>query len=140
MQDRQQSIGSSAAVLPAVLGGAERSGLDCDDLRVPRSATVSVGIPGRTLPMSAINIASARNASGFVRVRGERASADLLLALDHELDPDWRLAVPCPQCADVDEDVRLQSEVPRPKIAPSRSVGSKAGVVHSDSSPAGTTS
>ena len=34
----------------------------------------------------------------------------------------------------------LESEVPRPYSAPSRSVGSHGGEVHSDSSPAGTTS
>ena len=32
------------------------------------------------------------------------------------------------------------SAAPRPKIAPSRSVGSNGGEVHCDSSPAGTTS
>ncbi len=31
---------------------------------MPRSATVSVGTPGRTLPMSPITIASAANSSG----------------------------------------------------------------------------
>ena len=34
----------------------------------------------------------------------------------------------------------LVSAVPRPKIAPSRSVGSNGGECHSDRSPAGTTS
>jgi len=33
-------------------------------IAVPRRATVSVGEPGRTLPMSAITIASARKSSG----------------------------------------------------------------------------
>jgi hypothetical protein len=33
-------------------------------IAMPRSATVSVGTPGRTLPMSPITIASHRNASG----------------------------------------------------------------------------
>jgi hypothetical protein len=34
-------------------------------IAIPRSATVRVGTPGRTLPMSAITIASERNSSGW---------------------------------------------------------------------------
>ena len=38
----------------------------------------------------------------------ERAAADLLLTLDHELDPDRRPAVPDAERADVGDDVRLR--------------------------------
>ena len=77
-------------------------------IAMPRSATVSVGTPGRTLPMSPMTIASHRKASGCSgRVGRQRAAADLLLALDHDLDPDRRAAVPRAQRADVSDHVRL---------------------------------
>ena len=75
---------------------------------MPRRPTVSVGTPGRTLPMSAITIASQANSSGRDRRVGRERAAGLLLALDHDLDPDRRLAAPGPQGADVHEDVRLR--------------------------------
>ena len=77
-------------------------------IAMPRSATVSVGTPGRTLPMSPITIASQREQLGMRRRVGvQRAAADLLLALDHDLDPDRRLAVPRAQRADVADHVGL---------------------------------
>ena len=77
-------------------------------IAMPRSAIVSVGTPGRTLPMSPITIASAANRSGRVGGKVREGAPDLLLALDHDLDPDRRLAVPGAQRADVHEDVRLR--------------------------------
>ena len=74
---------------------------------MPRSATVRVGSPGRTLPMSAISIASERNSSGWAGGIGVERAADLLLALDHELDPDRGPALPRAQRADVRDHVRL---------------------------------
>ena len=56
-------------------------------IAMPRSAIVSVGTPGRTLPMSPITIASAANRSGPRGREGAERAADLLHALDHDLDP-----------------------------------------------------
>ena len=74
---------------------------------MPRSATVSVGTPGRTLPMSPITIASAANSCGLRRRVGRERAPRLLLALDHDLDADGRLALPGAQRTDVHQDVRL---------------------------------
>ena len=107
MQERDERVGSSTAELAAVLR-----------LASVRTSTVTTGIAtepdrerrhtGTDEPPSATNIASARKAPGrYDGKRGERA-ADLLLALDQDLDPDGRLAAPGPKRADVHEDVRLR--------------------------------
>ena len=78
-----------------------------------------------------------------MRVRDGRvsvAAADLLLALDHDLDPDRRPPCQARSAPTWATTFDLESAVPRPKIAPSRSSATNGGELHSDSSPAGTTS
>ena len=106
VEHREERVRSRAAELTRVLRAGERPHLD-DDAAIPRSPTVSVGTPGRMLPMSPTTIASGEQlgpGGGNVVKRAAR----LLLALDHELDPDRRLALPGAQRADVHEDVRLR--------------------------------
>ena len=75
---------------------------------MPRSATVSVGTPGRTLPMSPITIASHRNASGcaggYVVSAPPPTSSWPSITI---LIPTGGLPVPRAQRADVGDHVRL---------------------------------
>ena len=74
------------------------------------------------------------------RVQRERA-ADLLLALDHDLDPDRGLATEGAERTDVHQDVRLGSRRSRARRSRRRgSTASNGGDSHFDSSPAPTTS
>ena len=110
-------------------------------LAIPRSAMVSVGIPGRIEPMSPITSASARKRSGSVA--GYAVSAPLPISSW----PSMQSLIPtggrpsharsAPTWARMFDFV---SATPRAKSAPSRSAGSNGGEVHSASSPAGTTS
>ena len=104
---------------------------------MPRRPIVSVGTPGRTLPMSADHHRVGGEQLGLRRRDTSlKRAADLLLALDHDLDPDRRLARPtraARRCASRMFD--FESAAPRPKIAPSRSVASNGGDSHFDSSP-----
>ena len=59
-QHDEQRVRRGAAELAAVLGALRACVTSIVAIAIPRSATVSVGTPGRTLPMSAITIASQR--------------------------------------------------------------------------------
>ena len=78
-------------------------------LAIPRSAVVSVGSPGRMRAHVADDQHVGLEALGVGRRVGrQRAAADLLVALDAELDADRRPPAPGAQRADVGEDVRLR--------------------------------
>ena len=107
VQQRDQRVGRGAAELAAVLRAGERRASTVI-IAIPRSATVSVGTPGRTLPMSPITIASAANSSGRSGGKVRERTPTSSMPFDHDLDPDRRLPVPGPQRADVHQDVRLR--------------------------------
>ena len=58
VQQGDQRVGRGAAELAAVLRRRRACRTSTVTIAMPRSATVSVGTPGRTLPMSPITIAS----------------------------------------------------------------------------------
>ena len=64
VEQREQRVGRGAAELAAVLRAGERPRLDGRPMPCRAGPTVSVGTPGRKLPMSPITIASAANSSG----------------------------------------------------------------------------
>ena len=88
---------------------------------IPRSAVVSVGTPG---PDRAHVADHERVGLEALRVRRrvarQRAAADLLVALDAQLDPDRRPPAPRAQRADVGEDVRLRVRDAARRRAPRR--------------------
>ena len=105
--DDEQRVGRCAAVLAAVLRAAERPHLEPDlchaaqcngQRRHTRANAAHVGDQHRVCP-ERLGIGR--------RVRVERA-ADLLLALDDELDADRRTAVPGAERTDVRDHVRLR--------------------------------
>ena len=101
---------------------------------------MSVGTPGRTLPMSAISIASDRNSSGCVCGYALRALPTSSWPSITSLIPDRRRSLPRPQGADVGDHVRLGVRRAATEQRAVALVGSNAGESHLVSSPRGTTS
>ena len=66
VQQRDQRVGAGTAELAAVLRARRASAASTITAAMPRRPMVSVGTPGRTLPMSAITITSQANSSGRV--------------------------------------------------------------------------
>ena len=107
-QDGQQRVRRRAAVLPAVLARLQRAGLDGHVGRPPQRRGQR-----RHAGREAAHVGDDQRVGGEAlrvgrRVARQRAAADLLVALDAQLDADRRAALPGPQRADVGDDVRLR--------------------------------
>ncbi len=110
-------------------------------LAMPRSATVCVGTPGRTLPMSPMIMTSAAKSSGCCS--GYPSSAPPPTSSwpsMTSLTPTGGRPSQARRAPTWARMFDLVSAAPRPYMAPSRTTASKGGVRHSLSSPGPTTS
>ena len=107
VQQHEQRIGSGAAELTAVLRAGERPHLD-DHARHPTQPDGQSRNAGTKAAHVRDHHRVGREQLRPARWEGRERAADLLLALDHDLDPDRGLPTPRAQGADVDEDVRLR--------------------------------